>query len=257
MSDTTLFDDPSLLEDELDAAAEIPSPEDEAPEGTDQGEDGGQGQGQTQQEGGEQSRVGRRPASDTIRETRRRAQEAERQLAETRERMAALERAVQARNQPSPADLARQQQERADRLAMMAPHEAAQFIVNEGLQQQQQTLQAMQRQQLDALDRMEFRGLVASNQTAAKFADRVEKLVAEQAAQGYSIKREQALKYAIGEAYLAKAPKAGATQRAAAAGRVAANTVTRGAPGGDVAAEERARGNTAAARAKRLENMKL
>lgn len=259
MSDS-LLDDPSLIED-LDAQAEADGEEGDGEEGGGTEEETSEGLGGGQDISAEQTRerisgVRRQPANETIRALRSDRQRVEQQLRDEAARREALERQLAEFRRPDPALLARQQAEEAERVAMMAPHEVAQYFANKAASQVQQQQQTFQRQQMDALDRIEFRGVVAANPVAKRFEDRVEKLVAEQAALGYSIKREQALKYAIGEAVLAKANGAAGKQKPAAAARVAASTTRRSGPGADVPTDRGAR-DSQAARAKRLENVSL
>jgi hypothetical protein len=109
---------------------------------------------------------------------------------------------------------------------------------------------------LDRLDQIEFRALVASNPVAKRFESQVEKLVRQEAAKGYSVTRETALKFALGEALLEKTKSAAGKQKPAGAARVAAQTTRTTRAGADVGSE-RARAAGVNALEKRLENMKL
>ena len=226
--------------------------------GDDEGQVRGQ-DGRASQDGNERSeRVSRQPASETIRTLRAERQRAEQLARDQALRLEALERTIQQQSRPDPALQARQAQEEAERVAMMAPHEVAQYYANKSAQQMQQQMHAAQRQQMDALDRMDFRSQVATNPLAKKFEPDVERVVAEQARNGFSIKREEALAYVVGKAMIAKAGTAAKGQRVAGAARVASQTTRRATPGGDVQNDARgARGDTQAARAKRLENQPI
>jgi hypothetical protein len=232
----------SLLEDDSHDEAEIQE-ETDRNDGEGQGGDDGEGaqnaeidQGQARQEDVAPSR-----SNERVRRATAEAKEAKERAAELERQLTAL-RQPQSQG-PSPADLARMQAEEAARLEMMQPHEQFQYLLNK---QQQATMQQMahfQRQQADQVDRMSFEARQARDPLAKKFASDVERLVTEQGALGFQVKRETALAYAVGQAVLAKASKATAKQRPAAAGRVAGNTVpaNRGA-GGDTRADRTARG---------------
>jgi hypothetical protein len=248
MPDDDLLD-PSVL-DAPDDEAEGQAEEIEANEqGQDDNGEEGQRQRQRSRDGdGQQvSQPRRSRENEAVRSARERAQAAE-------ARLEALERIVRERQQePDPAQLARQQAEEAERIAMMLPHEAAQYTANKVQQQMERRLLSIQQQQADALDQIKFQGLTARDPRAAKFADDVERVVREQAAQGWIVPRERALAFVIGEAVLKQGAAAAKKQRTEAAGRVAANTVTRGSAGGDVAADRGAgRGNSLADLEKRL-----
>ncbi len=179
-------------------------------------------------------------ANHTVRAARERAQAAERRALEAEARAASLQTQIQqALARPDPALLARQQQEEAARLEMMAPHEQMQYLMQKQAKMQEQALLNVQRQTADTLDKIQFDALQASNSVAKKFASQVEKVVAEQAANGFQVKRQEALAYVIGKAVLAKGSTAAKTQKAAAAARVSGATVSRGGAGGDVRADRR------------------
>jgi len=258
LDDTNLLDGLNAQDEtEIEAGDEVEGDDPEVGAGDEEGVGNGQ-DGRTAQDGNERSGRVRRPASETIREQRSRAQAAEQRAQDAERRAEALERVLAERNQqPDPQAIARQQAEEAERVAMMDPAQVAQYYANKSAHMLQQQMQASNRQQLDALDRIEFRGLAASNKTAARFADEVEQIVSDQAKLGYSIKREEALKYAIGKAVLAGAGKASKTQKPAAQARVAANTTRRVTPGGDMGREGDARGDTKAALMKRLANVNI
>ncbi len=160
---------------------------------------------------------------------------------------------AQFNNRPDPAAAMRAQQEEQERLAMMAPHEVAQYFTAKSEQRLAAQLQAMQRQQADALDKIAFGGVKRENPIAAKYEAEVERLVAQEAAKGVTVQRETALAFVIGQAVLKNAPAAAKKQQAAAAKRVAGATVARGGAAADVSAEPRGRAaNDLAALERRL-----
>lgn len=211
---------------------------------------------------GQRPGLGQQPArrpNDTIRTQREARQAADRRAIEAEARVTALQQQIaQFQQRPDPVAQARAAQEENERLAMMQPQEQVNYLFQKQAQQNYAMMQSVQRQTADTLDKVKFDGLAASNPVAARFADRVEELVAEQSRQGFSVQREQALKFAIGEAVLAKAPAAAKRQRAAAATRVAGQTVTRGSAGGDVPSDRsRGGGNTIADLENRLRGQQI
>ena len=246
--------DPSNLLDEADAQDETEvedADEGEGDEGggaSDETRQGRDQDGRASQDGNERSpRVSR--SSERIRSLSER-------IKEEQIRREALERQIAELNRPDPQALARQQAEEAERVAMMAPHEVAQYYANKSQQQMQQMLHRQQIQQMDKLDQIEFRSMVSTNPLAKRYADKVEEIVAEGARNGNMIPRANALAYAIGQDALKNASAAAKPQRAAGAARVAANTVRRGTPGGDVGSDASTRGNNSkAALEKRLANV--
>lgn len=258
MSDETDLENLSLLdaddaENETDEGNDEIEGNAESGAGDDEGQVRGQ-DGRASQDGNERSERVSRP-NDTIRTLRAERQAAENLAREQALRLEALERAIQQQNRPDPAFQARQAQEEADRVAMMAPHEVAQYFANKSQQQMQQQMMQQHRQQIDALDRIDFRGQVATNPLAKKFESDVERVVAEQARNGFSIKREEALAYVVGKAMIAKAGTAAKGQRVAGAARVASQTTRRSTPGGDVQNDAANRGGSKEALVKRLANV--
>ncbi len=244
--------------------------EDDGGEETNETEENGQGQGDAEgqeagpvDEGAQGSRRGSegdveppaRPArreNDSVRALRERAQAAEAR-ALVYEQMLGQRNAAPQLPQNDPVAAAAAQAAENERIMNMMPHEQAQYFANRAEQRVQQQIQALARQQQDALDRMHFDTIKATNKVAAKYESQVEKLVAEQAARGVTVPRKAALAYVLGEAVLARAPAAAAKQRQGAAERTAGATVRRGSPGGDTAAEPRGnRGNDLAALERRL-----
>jgi hypothetical protein len=153
--------------------------------------------------------------------------------------------------------LARQQQEEAERFALLDPAQQFQYMANRQNHLVSSQMVQMQRQMEANMDKIAFEGRLARDPIARKYAPEVERLVAEQAAQGFTVKRETLLAYAVGQAVLAKAGKVTMKARQGAAGRTAANTVSpnRGA-NADLGGSRRERGGAddLAALEKRLAN---
>lgn len=250
-----ILDDATLLED-------VPDEETEGLEGAEEGYgDEGEGTGADDEEGlggnadhqapGQErhERSGRVEGRSNARVTSAvaRAQAAERLAADNQARADALQRQIaEIQQRPDPITIARQQQEEAERVSLMAPHEVARYYADKATAALHQQQAVFQRQQLDAMDQIAFRGTVASNPLAKRFETRVEQIVGEQRGQGFTIKRDHALRYAIGEAMMDKASKAAKPQKAAGAARVASNTVRRNTPPGDVGNDGGERGSMAA-----------
>lgn len=224
--------DLSLVDDDL--------PEDFDGEG-DEGQEGnadesdGDGQGEdgeaTDQADGEEDeeRVAPRKqprASDTVRESKRRAQEAETR-ADRLEREIAEIRATQNQQRgPSPEEIRQHQAIEAERLSMMSPEERADYRVAQVEQRLRGEMHQTRLQLAEESDRSNFRALQSSSPLARKYAADVEKVVAEQKRNGMIVNREVALKFVLGEklfekssATTGKAKKDGARRIAAATGR--------------------------------------
>ncbi len=206
-----------------------------------EGEDEGQGRGNDgrPREGQQRSeRVGAGRADKRVQAAVDRAKEAERKATEAQTRLDAF-LAQQGQRQIDPFVFARQQQEEAERVALMSGPEQAQYYAQKVQQATTLQMAQMQRQTHDQLDRIAFQNLQATHPVAKRFAAEVEKTVAEEARKGSMLPREVALAYVIGKHVLENGGKAAGKQRAAGAARVQAQTTRRGAPQSDLA-----RGNT-------------
>lgn len=179
-----------------------------------------------------------RGASDTIRELRSRAQEAERRAQELEARVAERERSQSA-------ELARQREE--ERLALMSPEERLEHRVNQRLAQIEINTWSTQ-------DRVAFDGLANSNPAVASLRDEVEATFQQRLAAGQPVDRKTIAAFLIGQKALAAAPRAARKgAKAAEAGR--AKNATRATSGrGDVPRSETRSQNEAEARRRRLEN---
>jgi hypothetical protein len=244
MSDTTeddLYSDPDLED----------LPGEEAEEGHEEGVDGDEGQGAEGREEDAQGDDARAQGQEGRRVSQpgraeRRVQEALRKAKEAEERAAALERQLSVRPrpaEPTAAQLAEQQRQEDERLSLMDPIQASRYLLDKQGRQFADQIAALRRETADSADRAAYQAMQASQPLAKKYAEDVERVVAEQAANGYQVKRSEALKWVIGNAFLNKASSETKKQKAAGAARVAGQTVSGRGAGGDTAPEPRGRRN--------------
>ena len=234
--------DPRLpLAEEEDDLGEIEeSPEDQdgdgdAPDGEDTAGDEA-GEADDGAEEVEEARLTprRERARDTIRTLRTRAQTAE-------ERIADLERRLAEPPRPAPQTIDPYAQQRAleaerERVAQLMPHEAAEYWANKAIQQNNQANVALRIEMLESRDQASFDALKASNVAAARLAQQVEADVRQLRAVGiYTIGRREAFYARLGQEVAERGARAAPRQRAAAARRVAGQTVRPGSGRGGVA----------------------
>ena len=129
-----------------------------------------------------------------------------------------------------------------ERLALMAPHEQAQYIVDKALRRNEQNNQVLQMQIMDQVDRTAFAGKAAGDKLRTRLLPEVERQIADLRAQGRPVpEREVLYTYLVGQRALAN--------REAARPRAQARTTrqqARPANGrGDVAPVRQRRGNSA------------
>jgi hypothetical protein len=226
MSDTPNAEDGG---EELDLG-EIEEDADEGQEGdaADEG-DGGHADGDEGQEEGQEGdgdvaaapqRTGRKTQAQRWRE---RAERAEREAAEARGFRAAAEQfQSRAQQQADPAAQQRAAEERANRLAMMSPVEAAEYIANERTQQFQQMLLMQQLQTEDRLDKRDYDQQARTDRHRAQYRERVEReLQAERQAGNLRATRDGIFFRLFGQDAAERAARAAPGQRRAAARRVA------------------------------------
>lgn len=152
---------------------------------------------------------------------RERAERAEREAAEARGFRAAAEQFRPQQPQVDPAAQQRAAQERAERLSMMSPVEAAEFIANERTQQIQQYLLMERLQTRDELDRRDFAQQARTSRVHAQYRERVEAELSRRRSQNdFMSTREEILHRLVGEAAVERATRAAPAQRRAAARRV-------------------------------------
>ncbi len=186
------------------------------------GDDDGQEEGQEGE--GDVAAAPERPRRKTeAQRWRDRAERAEREAAEARGFRQAAEQFQQ--RQPQQADPAAQQralEERANRLAMMSPVEAAEYIANERTQQFQQMLLMQQLQTEDRLDKRDYDQQARTDRMRAQYRERVEReLQVERNAGNLRATRDGIFYRLFGQDADERAKRAAPSQRRAAARRVA------------------------------------
>ena len=119
-------------------------------------------------------------------------------------------------------------------------------------------LQGIQFQMAETADRADYRALCAENPLAVKYRAEVEQRLADERRRGLNFPRETVLKFIVGERALQGGGRALTAQRKKAEAGIRREKVDapRGTQRSDVSAGG-SRGNDAAARAKRLENIEL
>ena len=165
----------------------------------------GEGDGRGSQGASQGQGVRRRGASDTIRELRERAQRAEQRANEVQAQTATELAALKARLQQ--VEGPRNDEERRNRLALMDPDQKAEFLVSEARTELGQQLQRLERQNAQALDRIQFDTLCQTDPLARKYRNDVENAIAAEAAQGRHHSRAVVLRWIIGDKVLQKAGK--------------------------------------------------
>jgi hypothetical protein len=204
------LEDGEILEDaEVDA--------DEA--GGDEGVDDEQEEGPEAEDDVDPAPAPRRGGgSQTIREQRRRAQEAERRAAEAERRVQHLEQQVQTiatRFQQDPQAQARAEQEWLQQLEMMPPAQAYQAVIQRGRQEFGGALQQLRMEQHELADQARYEASCARSPTRDAYRDRVEQYRAEQRRAGFVIGREEAFHLLYGRDLEARANKARPAQQRA------------------------------------------
>jgi len=190
-------------------------------------DEGPAGEGREDEEGegrrdvGREARTGRKSQSQRLRD---RNEQLQRELAEARGfRQAAEQFRPQQQQQADPAAQARAQQERADRLAMMSPVEAAEYIANERAGQFQQALLMQHLNTQDLIDKRDYDSQARSSRLHSQYREEVERTLREKRQAGdLLINREEILDRIIGREARQRASRAAPVQRGAARRRVGA-----------------------------------
>lgn len=163
--------------------------------------DGGEGDepedGADDQPDGQPARRGNR-AIAALRADRRRQQA---EIADANRRIAELQSQVARPPQETP-------QQRADRLALLAPEDRVREEIREEMRVHDARQQAVNRQLMDNSDRAAFNSMAASNPVAHRLAPEVERRLGALRAQGQDLPRHVVLTYLLGERALAQAGKA-------------------------------------------------
>jgi hypothetical protein len=146
-------------------------------------------------------------------------------------------------------------EQRAQRFGLMTPQEQIAESLRESELRTEQRIAAMQFQSLEMADRTQFQAKYASKpEFFARWAPKVEGLVAEQLAKGRPVEREVALRHLIGEAAIAKMlSKEGKLETRQAQRRVQAQRTRPVDTGSDTQAQRR----TGSSVERRLENMQI
>ncbi len=208
---------------------EIEGGEAEAGDGADEGAaaDGedADDEGQDEEVADEQPAPRRGGGSQTIREQRRRAQEAENRTRELERENAELRGFRAGASQQLPVDpqaAQRAEQEWYQSLELMTPAEQARQIMNRGRQEFAQHFQALQFQSNDRLDKQAYDSQARINPIFKKYAPEVERVLASERAAGRNPDREVILDVLYGREMRQRAERAAPAQRRAANGRAAA-----------------------------------
>jgi len=237
MSDTSIVDDeiePPELDDPADELL------DDEPE-TDPPEDEPDASDEPDPEPLAAREPARRGASEVIRESKRRAKEAEERTARLEREMADLRTAM---TQPrmSEAEMYRAQQAEQERLQLMSPEERADYRVAQAEQRIRAEMQQVRFTSAEAADKAAFKSLAQSNPLAKKYAVEVEADFARRLAAGKPVEREIILQNLVGKAMIDRAVSASAKQGKAASRRVAAAEGRPARAGGDTASDRSNRG---------------
>ena len=222
--DEEILDDEDLVEEPEDEEDEGPEPEEEEP--------------LTAEDEDEEPEPAPRPARKPFKQ---RVEEVAARLVEDRLR--------EERSRPAPASQETQAQRNA-RLAEMEPWERTEYVVNERLSR-------LEYEGQDRLDKIDFQGLLRDRPSAAKLAPEVERRLAAMRGNGFNASREVILKQILGERAWDNAGRAtGRAARTAAANRER-QTTRPGAARSDAVSTDTRRGDSAQARARRLENQNI
>ena len=195
----------------------------------------------------------RSAATIAVQEAKRAAKEAKAEAEATRRELNDLRQAAQGRQTAEQAELDRQ------RVALMAPEEKYEYLLNKQAEQTRTQVGALQFQMHDATDRSRFDGLCVRVPAYAAIQDLVEDALGKARAQGGNPSRETVAKYLIGERAVAAALRGGKTKQVRK-GQENIQRQTVKAPAGrsDVpGGERRAGGNDRAARAARLGDLEI
>lgn len=247
-----MADDPELDPEEL-ALETLEEPEEPDPEET-----GGEGDPEgSQQDGGQRAQGGAEGPGVAGRPSRgdARIQSLANENREFKRQLAELQAAQQHRQQPpDPYAAQRAQQIEQERLSLMDPEQRFQYQLEKLQSQQQADMQRLRFEMHDSADQARFDALKSTNKLAAAYAPEVDRIIKQERAEGRNVSREVALKFAIGEKYLAEASKASAKQRVQANGRVATQRTSPTNPGG-MQREGRAAGDDLASLERRLKDV--
>lgn len=187
--------------------------------GSDEGQEEGEEAGDVEPPAREGRQAGRRETQSQ--RLRRQNEELKQELAEARGFRQATEQFRPQQPQVDQAALQRAQQERADRLSMMSPVEAAEYIANEKMQLVAQALQNQQVTIQDRIDKQAYDQQARNSRVHEQYRQQVESLFASERARGnIGADRQSILEYLVGKDAVARASRAAPAQRRAANARV-------------------------------------
>ena len=223
---------PDDLEDGFDAEIEEVDIEDEIGDDTgegaeeresesDAGEDGGQEGDAAEEERGKgdvaparETRAPKRGANEVIRETKRRAKQAEQEREDARREAADLRRRIEALDrQTAERTQAQTAAQEAERLALMTAEEKLDYYRAKDREERQREIGQIRWEAALRDDKREFRELCRDNDLYAKVAARVEAKFEEQAKQGRFVERAVLAKLELAEMVLANKTRGVGTQK--------------------------------------------
>lgn len=209
-------------------------------EGDGDEEEEGQGRNDVAAGGNAAGRQGRKSQAQRWRE---RAERAERQLQDSQP-PGWFQQYLQGQQQPrgpDPAEIARQQREEQDRLAMMSPQEVAAYYYQKGQQQIQQAMLMQSLQFEDRIDKRAYDDQARASRFHQQHGAEVERrLQAERNSGNLRATRAGILAQIVGEQAMARAAAAAPQQRRAAQRRVAGQQTRPGGARGDSVGRGRA-----------------
>lgn len=230
-------------EDGTDDLGEEPGEGDADPE---QDDDGPADAGQ---EGGRSPEVAAKRGNPEYGRLRARAREAEQAAENTRRELAEIRAAQQGRQTQE------QQRLEQERVALMAPEEKFEFLLNKHAEQTRTQVDVLKFQMGDASDRTGFESLCARNPAFDAVRDEVERTLTTMRNNGGNSTREAVATYLIGKRAIERAAKGGKSKQAVkGAQRVQQNRVAAPAGRSDVQGGQRRGGDEKSALRTRLEN---
>jgi len=207
----------------------------------------------------EQRQQQRQPgrAERRITELRKREKEAAAERDQLRVELEVLRR-QSAQPAPSAAERAAYERAEQEQLMLMDPDQRTSYLLNKQSQQFSNEINRLRFETWDNGDRNTFQALASRNPAYAAVADEVEKvLAAERAAGRTGANRETVAHYLIGKRAVERASRAKGKQARQGQQRIAQQSSRAGGASSDVVAPNRRSPDSAASRAKRLENIKI
>jgi hypothetical protein len=201
-------------------------------------------------EGEQPARPSRREATvlrakEQARTEREAREKSDREVAELKVRLEQLQRSQQGKEDP---------EEEERKMALMTPRELVDYKLNKALGGFTQQMAMSQFQTADVADKTAFQTLCASDPRARRFAGKVEQILAEHRQRGQNVKREDLLKYVVGEEVFKKPAKTPDKQRQDGQRNIQRHTTKPVNARGDVATN---RGKTGKTAADRLANVRI